>query len=94
MADEQINNITQIIEYLEKSREENSLREQDLKKLFEIVSKLMTYQEEPSDVPSKKMELNKSYQEKQIDTSSRKKGFARSFFELPEIITRKIFLAN
>jgi hypothetical protein len=94
MTDEQINNINQIIEYLEKSTEENSLREQDLKKLYKVVSKLMTYQEEPSEVPSTKMGLNKSYQEKPIDTSSTKRGFARSFFELPEIITRRIFLAN
>jgi hypothetical protein len=94
MLDEQINNINQITEYLEKSAEENSLREQDLKKLFEVVSKLITYQEELNETSSTKMGLTKSYQEKPNDPSSTKMGLARSFFELPEIISRRIFLAN
>ncbi|MFC1803278.1 hypothetical protein ACFL0D_04950 [Thermoproteota archaeon] len=92
MLDEQINNINQIIEYLEKSVKENSLREQELNKLFEVVSKLITYQEEPNEISSTKMGLTKSYQEKQNDKSSTKMGLARSFFELPEIISRRIFL--
>ena len=87
MLDEQINNINQITEYLEKSVEKNSLREQDLKKLFEVVSKLMTYQEESNEIFSTKMELTKSCARTNM-------GLVRSFFELPEIISRRIFIAN
>ncbi|MFC1803138.1 hypothetical protein ACFL0D_04125 [Thermoproteota archaeon] len=70
-----LESFNQITEDLEYAYSVNKFNEREIKNLFELILKVMKYK-------------NKT---KETDVTSRKKSLVRTFFELPEIISKKIY---